>query len=195
MNLLIAHPPVRRRRCAAMTLLEVLVALGIGSLVLAIVAALVVFAARSFVALGNYSTLDQQSRLGADKMTREMRQATAVVSWQKSATAKSIVVTNAIDGYGVRYWWDSTSRNLMGRKSSEAADRLVLSGCDNWDFALWQRTPQPNQTNVFYPALTPLQCKLVDMTWKCSRAVVSTKLINTETVQTAQIVLRNQRSN
>lgn len=185
----------RARRTAAMTLLELLVAMGLGTLVLAVVLVLTVFAARTFIALGNYSNLDQQSRLGADNMTREMRQATAVVAWQQTASARSLTLTNATQGYGVRYWWDSTSKNVMMRKSNEGADQLVLSGCERWDFALWQRTPQPNLTNVFYPALTPLQCKLVDMTWKCSRSVVSTKLLNTETVQTAQIVLRNQRSN
>lgn len=185
----------RARRTAAMTLLELLVAMGLGTLVLSVVLVLTVFAARTFIALGNYSNLDQQSRLGADNMTREMRQATAVVAWQQTANARSLTLTNATQGYVVRYWWDSTSRNLMMRKSNEGADQLVLSGCERWDFALWQRTPQPNLTNVFYPALTPLQCKLVDMTWKCSRAVVSTTLLNTETVQTAQIVLRNQRSN
>jgi Tfp pilus assembly protein PilV len=185
----------RARRTSAMSLLELMVALGLGVLVLSVVLVLTVFAARTFIALGNYSNLDQQSRLGADNMTREMRQATAVVAWQTNANSRSLTLTNAIQGYGVRYWWDSTSRNLMMRKSNEGADRGVLTGCDRWDFALWQRTPQPNLTNVFYPALAPAQCKLVDMTWKCSRAVVSTTLLNTETVQTAQIVLRNQRSN
>lgn len=190
------NPTSRRRRVlAGMTLLELMVASGIGMIVLAVIFGLIVFAARSFIALGNYSNLDQQSRLAADTMSREIRQATAVLGWQKTATAKSLTVTNATAGYGLRYSWDSSSRELRSRKSGESVDEVVLSGCDNWDFALWQRTPQPNQTNVFYPAITPLQCKLVDMSWKCSRAVVSTKLMNTETVQTAQIVLRNQRSN
>jgi type II secretory pathway pseudopilin PulG len=183
------------RQQAAMTLLELLVAMGLGTLVLAVVLVLTVFAARTFIALGNYSNLDQQSRLAADNMTREMRQATSIVAWQTNANSRSLTLTNATQGYGMRYWWDSSSRNLWVRKSNENADRVVLTGCDRWDFALWQRTPQPNLTNVFYPALSPAQCKLVDMTWKCSRAVVSTALLNTETVQTAQIVLRNQRSN
>lgn len=180
---------------AGMTLLELMIASGIGTMVIAIVLGLIVFAARSFIALGNYSTLDQQSRLAADTVSREIRQATAVVGWQQTATARSLTITNASEGYGVRYFWDASSRELRSRHSTDGEDRLVLSGCDRWDFSLWQRTPQPNQTNVFYPALTPLQCKLVDMSWKCSRAVVSTSLENTETVQTAQIVLRNQRSN
>jgi hypothetical protein len=191
----ISQPVGRRHSIYGMTLLELMVASGIAVLMLAIILGLIVFAARSFVALGNYSTLDQQSRLAADIMSREIRQATAVVGWQQTATARSLTVTNATAGYGIRYSWDSSSRELRARKSTESADELVLAGCDRWDFAMWQRTPQPNQTNVFYAALTPLQCKLVDMSWKCSRSVVSTKLVNTESVQTAQIVLRNQRSN
>lgn len=178
-----------------MTLLEMLFAIGIGSLVLAVVLVLVLFAARSFIALGNYAALDQQSRLGADVITREIREATAVVAWQKTATARSLTLTNALEGYGVRYTWDASSRNLVVRRSDAPADRVLLAGCDLWDFQLWQRTPQPGPTNAFFPALTPAQSKIVDMSWKCSRTVGLTALLNTETVQTAQIVLRNQRSN
>jgi prepilin-type N-terminal cleavage/methylation domain-containing protein len=187
------NPSARGR--AGMTLLELLIAMGIGSLVLAVVLTLTVFAARSFIALGNYSTLDQQSRLGADVMTREIRQATGIVTWSSNATARSLTLTNGTAGYAMRYAWDSSTQELRSRKSTEAADRRVLTGCVDWTFSFWQRTPLPNQTNTFYTALTPAQTKLINMSWKCSRAVASTTLINTETVQTAQIVLRNQRSN
>jgi hypothetical protein len=50
---------------------------------------------------------------------------------------------------------------------------------------------------VFYPAtnnagaLDLTICKVINMNWKCSRAILQQK-INTESVQTAQIVLRNK---
>jgi len=34
-------------------------------------------------------------------------------------------------------------------------------------------------------------CKLINMTWKCSRTIFGSKR-NTESIQTAQIVLRNK---
>jgi hypothetical protein len=160
-----------------------------------VVAVLMVFGVRSFIALGNYSILDQQSQLGVDQMTREIRQATTVVNWQTNASSKWILFTNAVEGFTVKYSWAADSRELVARYSSEGEDRILLRGCDKWDFSLWQRSPYKNLTNVFYGANTPALCKLINMDWKCSRSVLGTNLINTETIQTAQIVLRNQQSN
>lgn len=175
-----------------MTLVEVMVAMAIGSIVMAAVMTFTVFSGRSFVALGNYSLLDQQSRLGVDQMTREIRQATALLA--VSTSPKSMQFTNATKGITVTYAWSPDTKELTAKYSNEADARVLLKGCDEWSFQLWQRTPYPNQTNVFYTASTPNVCKLVDMTWKCSRTINGTKLLNTESIQTAQIVLRNQKS-
>ena len=180
-----------RRR--GLTLTELMVGMGIGSLMLVVVALFTIFGTRSYVALGNYSALDQQSRLGIDQMTRELRQATALV--KTNASPKGLVFTNANKGITVAYSWDAGTRELTAKYSNEAKPRVLLTGCDGWDYDLWQRTPYPNLTNVFYNATTPASCKLVNMTWKCSRAVGATKLQNTETIQTTLIVLRNQQSN
>jgi prepilin-type N-terminal cleavage/methylation domain-containing protein len=180
-----------RRR--GVTLVELMVAIAIGGVVLTVVAALTVFGARSFAALGNYSVLDQQSRQGIDLMTREIRQATALV--RTNASPIGLVFTNANKGITVTYSWDPAARELVAKYSNEGDERVLLTGCDDWEFSLWQRTPYPNLTNVFYPATSAGLCKLVNMTWKCSRTVGGTQLLNTETIQTAQIVLRNQKSN
>lgn len=179
-----------RRR--GMTLTELLVGMGIGSIILTVVALFTVFGARSFVSLGNYSALDQQSRLGIDQMTRELRQATALV--KTNASPKGLVFTNATKGITVNYYLTSSTKELWAKYSNEANPRRLLTGCDSWDFELWQRTPTTND-NVFFPASTPSSCKLVNMTWKCSRSVGGTKRQNTETIQTTLIVLRNQQSN
>jgi len=181
--------PARTRSRCAMTLVEVIVAMAIGSLVLAVIAGLTVFGARSFMALGNYSILDQQSRQGIDSMQRDIRQATAVVNWSANASSKWILFTNVTDGSSVKYSWDSSAQALYSSKTG-----LVLTNCTDWTFSLWQRTPQQNQTNIFYPASSPNLCKLINMTWKCQRSLRGTNLINSESIQTAQVVLRNQRS-
>jgi hypothetical protein len=73
-----------------------------------------------------------------------------------------------------------------------------LTECDRWDFELYQRTPKSGGTYVFYPATNIAGaydlsiCKLIDMTWKCSRTILGSKA-NTESVQTAQVVLRNKQ--
>jgi len=176
-----------------LTLTELMVGIGIGSLVLVIVALFTVFGARSFVSLGNYTALDQQSRLGIDQMTREMRQATALL--KTNVSPQGLVITNASKGITVTYYRNSSTKELWAQYSNEAGPRKLLTGCDGWSYELWKRTPYPNLDSVFYPATNAATCKLINMTWKCSRTVGGTKLQNTETIQTTLIVLRNQQSN
>ncbi len=183
------------RQNQAMTLMEVLMASGISSLVLIVVVSLTVFGARSFVALGNYSALDQQSRLGIDQMTREIRQATKVEGYDNTnAVDRYLLVTNETKAISIRYSWNSTTKKLLSKRSDEAEPKTLLTGCDPWNFFVWNRHPSANGT--FNNAASTIgDIKLIDMTWKCSRSARVGTLMNTETVQTAQIVLRNQKPN
>ena len=63
-----------RRKRVGFTLVEFLVAMGIGGLVLAGLAGLMFYTGRSFAALANYVDLDAYSRNALDTMSREIRQ-------------------------------------------------------------------------------------------------------------------------
>ncbi len=167
-------------------------------MVLTAVATLWIFSNRSFVALGNYTDLDTKSRYAIDCMLRDIRAATAVASFQNNGTTNWLTVTNTQSpSWGVTYSWDSSTRNLVCQKTGEA-DRTYLTECDVWDFQLYQRTPHTSGTYVFYPATNSAGavdlsiCKLINMTWRCSRTILGSK-VNTENVQTAQVVLRNKQ--
>jgi type II secretory pathway pseudopilin PulG len=189
------RPRIRNQH--GMTLVEVMVASGIGTIVIAVVAVLIVFAARSFAALANYQALDQASSLAADLMSREIREATSVDSFQNTGNNRWIVFrnTNASPAYTLRYEWSGADRLLTSRRSDEADANVLLRGCDRWEFTFQQRTPLPGPAFGFSTNMVNrAECKLVTMTWKCSRTLNGSALLNTETVQTAQIVLRNQRT-
>ena len=94
MKLRFQKQPFQRRGAKAMTLVEVLISIGIGSVVLALLCTLTVFGTRSFVSLGSFSILNEQSHVGIDRVTRELRQASGVVSWSTNSTPKWLVVTN-----------------------------------------------------------------------------------------------------
>jgi prepilin-type N-terminal cleavage/methylation domain-containing protein len=180
-----------------MTLTEVMVAVAIGSIVLAATATLWMFGARSFVALGNYRELDSKSRFALDRMSRDIRQATRVLSFQNSGNNRWLSLTNEVSGLGLRYNWDAADRTLTCEKTGQPTE-VYLTECERWDFALFQRTPQKNQTNTFFLATNrfgvydPSLCKLINMSWKCTRTILGQKA-NTESVQTAQVVLRNKQ--
>ncbi len=63
-----------------MTLVELMIATGLGTVVLSAVMALTIFSARSFAAVTNYVDLDVKSRAAADRMSQEIRQATNVLT-------------------------------------------------------------------------------------------------------------------
>jgi hypothetical protein len=173
------------------------IAVGVGSLVLAVVATLNIYGLRSFAAIGNYADLDNRSRNALDLMSREIRKASAVTSFTNTGNLRSLTITNATDGTQVSYTWDASNGYLTSKRPGQP-ETTLLTGCDRWDFKLYQRTPHQNTTNIFYPATNaagvyvPSLCKLITMTWKCSRPVLGQK-INTESVQTAQVVLRNKQ--
>ena len=132
-----------------MTLTEVMVASAIGSIILAATATLWMFGARSFVALGNYYDLDSKSRFALDRMTRDIRQATRVLAFQNTGNNRWLSLTNELAAVGMRYTWDAGNQTLTCEKTGQPAE-VYLTECDRWDFNLFQRTPQKNQTNTFF---------------------------------------------
>ena len=183
---------------AAFTLVELMVASSVGMMVLAAVSFMSLYASRSSIAVINYTDLEAKSRYALDVISRELRQASQVLSYQSSATLKSLTLTNADQGASIVLTYDPAARTLALNKTGQAS-MTVLTECDRWDFGLYQRTPLVTSTNVFYyPAtnsagtLDPKICKLINLSWKCSRLVAAQKL-NTESVQAAQFVLRNKQ--
>ncbi len=184
-----------RRR--GFSLIELMVATAIGSMVLAAVASLTLFGTRSSVALANYNELDARSRYALDVISRELRQANAVLDVETRPPQKSITLTNAYEQTRICLTWDAPNRRLVLERTGQPP-LIALLECDRWDFALYQRTPWVTPTNILYfPAtnaagrLDPSLCKLISMSWRCSRQILQQK-VNTESVQAAQIVLRNK---
>jgi len=180
-----------------MTLIEMMIAVGLGSMLLAMAASLWLFGSRSFAAMSNYTDLDARSRNALDQMSRDIRQATGVTAFQKSGSTKWLTVTNTDLSTGATYTWSAPTRQVVCRRTGQA-DQVYLTECDSWDFELYQRAPQKGGNYVFWPATNKAGaydlsiCKLINMSWKCSRTILGSKL-NTESVQTAQVVLRNKQ--
>src|SRR4051812_8348664 len=180
-----------RRQIAGFTLVEAMVATAIGTLIMAVMAALSVYSARTFSAMGNYVDLDMHSRNALDVIAREMRQSTGVVDSKTNSGINYLTLTNTDTATYVKITWNSDAGTLALDKTGQGT-QVLLTGCDKWKFWLYNRAPNLNPTNLSFNLATNLaDCKLVNMSWKCSRTILGSKL-NTESVQTAQIVLRNK---
>ena len=193
------------RAARAWTFIEMLIAMAIFSVFMAMVGALSVYGLRSYVAIGNYVDLDAKSRNALDRMTRDIRQAAQVTGYSTNSSFKwltfkvnnmDVTGTNVQSVTSITYTWDGTARTIICAKTGEPT-KTYLTECDDWNFALYQRTPHTNLALAYFPATNAAGvydvalCKLVDMNWKCSRTMLGKK-VNTESVQTAQIVLRNK---
>lgn len=186
----------RRKSAVAMTLVEVVVTLAISGIVLVSVISLTIFTARGFAMMSNYVNLDQQSRLAVDKLGRIIRNASALTSYSNGSTTKSLTLKDDLSGTTTVITYDANAGTVITRatKSGVTTTTTNLTECDDWSFTLYNRAPDTGSfaTNiVFYSTTNAEFCKMIDLSWKCSRKVQALKL-NTESVQTAQIVLRNQ---
>src|SRR5262245_39222359 len=124
---LVTAEPRIRAEAVAFTLLELLVASGVGSLLLLAVCTLALFASRSFVAVGNYSDLDRASRNALDVLSREVRQCRSLTAF---TTNKLTLLDNETNTLIFEYKTDTKQLTRQGSNST----RVLLTECDFLSF-------------------------------------------------------------
>ncbi len=170
-----------RRRRAGMTLVDIMIASGIAFIVFAAVASMSMYTARSFAAMGNYADLDCASRNALDTMSRDIRQTISLNSY----TSNRLTFTDA-DSNTLVYSYSPSARTLT--KTQAGVSTVLLYQCDYLNFDMSKRNPSNNFT--FYSTTNVSEAKLIDVSWRCSRQILGAA-VNTESVQTAKIVIRN----
>jgi Tfp pilus assembly protein PilW len=166
-----------------MTLPEMLIAVGVGSLVLMSVMAIFLCSNVSFLAMGNYVSLDQSSRLAVEQMTRDIRNCQNLVSF--STNQLIFVYSGTVN---LTYSYDSSAGKLVSWKTGGTTNTL-LTGCDSLAFSMYSNVAQPGGTLT--NATTVSQAKAISTAWKCSRQIRGAK-VNSENMQEALIVIRNK---
>jgi hypothetical protein len=176
-----------------MTLVEMMVATAVASLLGIALLSFGLFSTRSFVALGNYADLSEENRRVVDRLTKEIRHAKRVISYGTSPIppyqTNSIVLES---GSGAQVTWNykPIARQLV-RQEGAWPEEILLTECDYLAFTLLQRNPK-DDFDVF-EMTTPNTAKVLQVQWRCSRQLMGTAM-NTENVQTARIVIRKQGS-
>jgi Tfp pilus assembly protein PilW len=171
-----------RRAIGGMTTIETLIAIGISMMLLTQISALWFYSTRSFAAQASYTKLDQDSQRALDRLSRDVRQATNLVSF----TTNRLVLTG-LDGQPMEF--RLLGRNLV--KDKGASHTTLLTDCDWLSFAMYQRTPVSNSFDQ-YITTDVATCKLIEVRWKCSRRPYPTSPDTTEYMQSAKVVLRSK---
>jgi len=173
-----------RRTEPGFTLIELLVSVAIGALLTIALASLTIYGARSFAALTNYTDMDRQSRRALDIITREIRSSEGLAS----ATTNDVYFNINGGTNNLRYLFNAEARNFAQFKDGERTE--LLTGCDELIISIYGRNNISNQFSQF--AITNVaNGKMIQFAWTCSRRILGARL-NTESLQTAKIVIRKQ---
>jgi type II secretory pathway pseudopilin PulG len=176
----------RASRKAAWTLIEAMIAVGVFSIASGAIATVYVFGLRSFQALSNYSILDEQNREAMDLLTREIRQANSVSSFNNGYNSSLTLVDGNLKN--IVYNFNRTTQQLT--RNSNGVSTVLLNNCSLINFHLGMRPPNTNYG--YYPTTNVNVAKIVDLTWK-TRRYLPGGVANSENIQTARIVIRKQK--
>lgn len=186
----------RRARRGGFTLVEMMLAVGIGSIVLAVVTTFYLFAARSFWAMGNYVVLDAKSRNALDVLSRDIRQANSCSTNSFSASNLTLLMVNPTNGqpYTVNYNYDTNAQAMTRtyRTAGGVQTAILLTNCTSFAFTYYQRNPTNGAWEAFpLDAGRADMCKLVQVDWVCARRLFGS-LVNSENIESAKVVIRKE---
>jgi len=162
-----------------MTLVELMVAIAVGSLILMTVATAFGNSIRSFAVMGNYVSMDRDSRNALDRMTREIRRAGSLISF---APDRLVFTKYGVANFSLVYQWNGAAHQLTEWKTGNTKTNVLLTDCAEFAFAM-QKSSGVVTTSVD-------EGKKIGVTWKCSRTMLG-KEFTTEQMQQALIIVRN----
>jgi hypothetical protein len=162
-----------------------MVATGLASIVFVMTASSFLFNTKSFAAISNYVDLDQKSRNALDLMSQQIRQ-----SQYLTAFGTNYLTFHDFDEKALTFSYNPNSRTLTRTKNGVQDSRPLLTECDYFRFSIYQRNPIGGTYDQF-PTAVATNCKLVQVTWVCSRKLLGIAM-NTESVQSAKIVIRRR---
>ena len=101
--------------------------------------------------------------------------------------ATNKLVFTDYDDVTLSFIYDPTNKTLLRIKGAQTD--VLLTGCDSLTFSIYQRNPVAGSYDQ-YPTASVATAKLVQVQWLCSRPLYYNALQNTESMQSAKIVIR-----
>jgi Tfp pilus assembly protein PilW len=171
-----------KRREHGATLVEPLVALAIGGIVVAALASVTYSTSTNLARMIHYVEMATDSQTAADQLTRDARRANRVTN----IGANSLTFEDS-DGGTLSYDYSNSNHTLTRTKNGSSL--VLLRGCDAFTLTPGRRNP----TGAFedFPAAPAAECKVISVTWQCSRLILG-RLRTSQHLVSAKIVIRRQ---
>lgn len=175
------------------TLAEYMVGMSVGLLVMAAAMALWAFGSRTCAALFSYVELSSMSKFALDRVSQQIRNASRVEGCAVDRLVISVPPDTGTGTVQVIYAYNKTNQTFTQTMvtSSNKQVTTLLTGCTNFQFAVYQRTPQYNSSALITNAWSTNTAKVVEMRWTCVRKLTGDKN-NIETQASAKVVMRNR---
>jgi hypothetical protein len=164
-----------------MTLVEMLVSIGVGSLLAAAVLSFVLFTSRSVATLANYLDLERSNRQAMNEWTRDLRGTRTL-----TAVTSNRLTLQSGDGTLVIYDYSPQERTLS--RLHNGSTRTLLADCEQLRFELYQR-PTGKAAYEEFSTATLTNCKVIRASWVSSRRLLGAQ-VTSEGAQSARIVMR-----
>lgn len=166
---------------AAMSLVEVLVAAGVSSLMFLGIGSFIIYTGQNMAGIYNHVDLEQNSRHVEQLMTREIREAARL----KEYSANKLVFVD-FDGADLVYEYSPESKTLVRQKGEN--QEILLNNCDTLNFSLYKQTPVKGSYDLLPKTTSITSAKVIGATWSCSRTVVGK--VNQELMREVLVVVR-----
>ena len=180
----------KRRR--GFTLVEYMIASSIGLMIITVALVLWAYASKNTASLLGYMELSTSSKYALDRMSQQIRNAKEVISCSPEKLV--LLVPDRTNRIKLTYSYDRTSQKLFQitpKTSTRSETNILLTGCTNFAFAVFQRTPLSNSFVLSTNGWATNTAKVVQMQWTCLRNVTGSQS-SLENQVSAKVVIRNQ---
>jgi hypothetical protein len=177
----------------AYTLIDIMVASALFSIATAMVMTAFVFCLRGFIAMSNYAILDTENRQAMDTLSKEIRQAIRVDSFDSTSPQKLQIYTLDYSGAPTHVLYSFDSVHKIMRRTENGISKIMLTNCEVLFFTNYSPLTAPATFDIYPTPNNDIpDTKVIELTWKTKRSIGGTALYNTENIQTARVVMRNQ---
>ena len=171
-----------KSRQAAFTLVELMVAAAVSTVVLGAMLSFYLSSNRSFSYLTNHTLMEQQNSYTMDTLSKQIRRARHLTAY----TTNSVTFTD-YDTNTLQFIYSSTTKTLARVKQGQT--NILLTDCTSLQFQMYTDKLQTNTFDVTTIATNITQCQVVGVSWTCAKS--SLNISNYEQMQCAKILMRN----